>query len=102
MATGTLIGEALLRLQNEKGNICVSVIVPTHRTSPDRRSDKLNTKTAIEKAEQSLKMKYSHGIVAPLMNTLLELFHQTHFTRNEEGIGVFVSSNVHFLISFPF
>jgi hypothetical protein len=102
MTTGALIGEALLTLQNEKGNICVSVIVPTHRTSPDRRSDKLNTKTAIEKAEQLLKTKYSSDIVSPLMNKLHELFQQIDFDRNEEGLGLFVSSNVQLQLSFPF
>lgn len=102
MTTGALIGEALLTLQNQKGNICISVIVPTHRTSPDRRSDQLNTKRAIEKAEQLLKMKYSLNIVSPLMKKLHELFLQVDFDHNEEGLGLFASSDVQLQLSFSF
>ncbi len=102
MTNETLIGEALLTLQNEKGNICISVIVPTHRTSPDRRSDQLNTKRAIEKAEQLLNMKYTADIVAPLMNKLHALFQSIDFEHNEEGLGLFVSSTIQLRLSFPF
>jgi hypothetical protein len=102
MTTGALIGESLLTLQNEKGNICISVIIPTHRISPDRRSDQLNAKRAIEKAEQLLKMKYAQNIVSPLMKKLNELFLQIDFDHNEDGLGLFVSSNVQFQFSFPF
>lgn len=102
MTTEILNDKGLSALLSEKGNICVSVIVPTHRTSPDRRSDKLNTQTAIEKADQLLKMKYSSDMALPLMNRLRELFQQIDFDHNEDGIGLFVSSNVHFHISFPF
>ena len=56
MTTRTWIDDTLLTLQksvktlrNERGNICVSVIVPTHRTSPDRRTDQLNTKKSHRK-----------------------------------------------------
>ena len=102
MTTGALIGEALLKLQNEIGNICISVIIPTHRTSPDRRSDQLNAKRGIEKAEQLLKMKYSLDIVSLLMKKLHELFLQIDFDHNEDGLGLFVSSNIQLHISFPF
>lgn len=102
MTTEILNNKGLSALLSEKGNICVSVIVPTHRTSPGRRADNLNTRTAIEKAEQLLKMKYSSGIALPLMDRLRELFRQIDFDHNEDGIGLFVSSKVCHHISFPF
>jgi hypothetical protein len=94
--------ETLKRLQSEKGNICVSVIVPTHRTSPDRRTDPLNTQKAIEKAEGLMMMKYPADIVVSLTKKLKELFLQIDFDHNEDGLGLFVSPNIQLQTSFPF
>ena len=109
MTTGTWIDDTLFTLQksvktlrNEKGNICVSVIVPTHRTSPDRRTDQLNTKKAIEKAERLMNTKYPADIVSSFTNRLHELFLQIDFAHNEDGLGLFVSSNIQLQVSFPF
>ncbi|MGN6295142.1 MAG: baeRF3 domain-containing protein [Ginsengibacter sp.] len=109
MTTRTWIDDTLLTLQksvktlrNEKGNICVSLIVPTRRTSPDRRTDQLNTKKAIEKAERLMSTKYPTDIVSFFTNRLHELFLQIDFDHNEEGLGLFVSSNIQLQVSFPF
>lgn len=102
MTTEAVNNKNLSAILSERGNICVSVIVPAHRTSPDRRSDELNTKTAIEKAGQLLKTKYSSDIALSLMNKLQVLFQQVDFDHNEDGLGFYVSSNVQFHISFPF
>lgn len=102
MTPKTWIGETLFALQNEKGNICVSVIIPTHSASLDRRTYQLNIKKAIEKAEQLMKMKCSDSVVSSLTKKLHELFVQINFDRNANGVGLFVSSHIQLLVSFPF
>jgi hypothetical protein len=102
MISEKLVGEDLLELQNEKGNICISVIVPTHRLSPERRVDKLNIKRAIEKAEQLLELKYSEEIIKPLMKKIDELFQHIDFEHNTEGLGLYVSSNIELSVQLPF
>ena len=102
MANEKLLGEDLQALQNEKGDICISIIVPTHRLSPERRADKLNVKRAIEKAEQLLKYKYSEEIAHTLTAKMKNLFQRINFIHNNEGIGLYVSSNIGLSVQFPF
>lgn len=102
MATGTRTSDVIFALQNEQGNACVSVIVPTHRTSPDRRADRLVLTKAIKKAGQLLKAEYSADLSALLMNKLDKLFQQIDFDHNEDGLGLYVSKNIQLIVSFPF
>jgi hypothetical protein len=102
MTNEKLLGEDLLSLLNEKGNVCVSIIVPTHRTSPGRRADKLETEKAIDHAKQLLQYKYPEHQIKPLLYALDELFQASDFLHNTEGIGLYVSSNIKIAIQFPF
>jgi len=92
----------LLALQKEKGNICVSIIVPTHRTSPDRRVDEQVVKNAMEKARDLLRYKYPEKEIEPLFAMLDSLYESIDFTRNQEGIGLYASPNLKLAIPFPF
>ncbi len=102
MSNEKLLGEDLLQLQNEKGNICVSVIVPTHRMMPERRGDNLEVEKALEKARQLLRYKYSEVQAKPLIRYMDELFASIDFTHNMEGIGLYISSNTRLAVQFPF
>lgn len=92
----------LRTLQNEKGNICVSIVIPCHRLSPERRIDRLEAKKSIEKAGQLLHHKYSEKGTEPLLKTMDELFETIDFTHQLDGIGLYVSSNVNLLVRYPF
>lgn len=97
-----LRGEDLLALQNAKGNICISIIVPTHRTSPDRRVDKPEVEDAIGKAKQLLQFKYAERDTKPLLQSLDDQLKDIDFIHNTEGIGIYISSSVKLLVHFPF
>lgn len=97
-----LAGEDLLLLQHEKGNICISIIVPTHRLSSERRVDKLEVERAIDKATQLLYYKYPEQEIMPLLKTMDELYKSIDFNHNAEGLGLYISNNVKLLAQFPF
>ena len=46
MNTEYVIHNQLQSLQKSKGTVCVSIILPTHRLSPERRVDNLKLKSA--------------------------------------------------------
>ena len=102
MVTEKLAGEDLLALQNERGNICVSIIVPTHRLSPERRADKLEIERAVDNATQLLYYKYPEQEIKPLLRSLDEISSEIDFVHQAEGIGLFVSPNIHLSVQFPF
>ena len=96
----TDIGDAnssIEEMVKEKGNTCVSIIVPTHRLGQDRHGDRVEIQRAISAAK--------HGILSEPGNFLLDLddlFQHIDFKRNKEGIGIFVSPHIKKLVKFPF
>lgn len=102
MTTNKFLEKDLSLLKAEKGKICVSIIVPAHRLSPERRADKPELKKAIEKAGQLLLYKYSKNETEPLLKAVDELYKTIDFTHNPDGFGLYVSPNVRLLVQFPF
>jgi hypothetical protein len=102
MINEKLRGEDLIALQKEKGSICISVIVPAHRLSPERRGDKKEMENAIEKARRLLYDKYTEEKTEPLIRALNDLFNTIDFTHNAEGVGLFVSPRIQFSVQFHF
>lgn len=102
MISEKISGEELLAMQKEKGNICVSVIVPTHRLSPERRMGTLEVKRAMDKAKDLLKYKYTDQQVRPLIQALDDLYGNVDFTHNPDGLGFYVSPNFKSVVKFSF
>jgi Bacterial archaeo-eukaryotic release factor family 3 len=90
------------RIYNETGKICVSIIIPTHKLSPERQTDKISVSKAIEKAGKLLKEKFGVYNLAPVIQSMNELFNEIDFDHNEEGLGLFVSETDRLMVKFPF
>jgi hypothetical protein len=102
MKNSFLSGEELTGMLKEKGRPCISVIVPTHRLSPERRAGALEVERAIAKAGEYLNERYGKEQVRSLLPMLDELYARIDFNHNADGIGLFVSGNVQQLVSFCF
>lgn len=94
--------EELALMQKEKGNICISVISPTHKLSPERRTDQVHVEKAIQRAKDYLQNKYSGKDVDPLLQAVDELYRDIDFNNNTEGIGLFVSAGIKKIVQFSF
>ncbi|MDE3236111.1 MAG: hypothetical protein KGO81_09170 [Bacteroidota bacterium] len=94
MKSEALRGEELLMLQNEKGNICVSIIIPTHRLSPDRQVDEQETATAFSHAKEILSFKYPEDKIQPIIQRMDEMLESLEYTHNHEGLAFFFSPNI--------
>ena len=81
----------------EKGNTCVSIIVPTHRIGQDRQADINEAQRAILVAKQSVLNEEEK-----ILSGIDDLFEQIDFKRNKEGIGIFVSPDIKKLVKFLF
>ncbi|ULQ52476.1 hypothetical protein [Flavihumibacter fluvii] len=102
MLNDKLPGEDLLAMQKETNKPCISIIIPTHKLSPDRRVDKLAIERAIESAREYLEFKYGTEKAKSLLQKLNDLFQAIDFTRNSNGIGLFVSESIKLKVHFPF
>jgi hypothetical protein len=82
---------------NEQGSTCVSIIVPTHRLGQDRQADVKEVQRAILVAKQSVSIEEEK-----ILSGIDDLFEHIDFTRNKEGLGIFVSPRIKKLVKFPF
>ena len=89
-------------LLSEKSKICVSIIVPTHRLSPDRRVDELAVQRAFLKVKEELREKYKHEEVQEFIATLDRWLQELDFSHNKEGLGFFLSDNIKLQMQFSF
>ncbi|AXY74169.1 hypothetical protein D3H65_09360 [Paraflavitalea soli] len=96
----TMIGGEIVALIEKKKGICISIIVPAHRFSPEKRSDKERLDKSIQRAIKHLLDNYPPEQVIPLIEAMDELYQQVDFTHTEAGIGLFVSPDIHQLVYF--
>ena len=90
-------------LLGERGQSCLSILLPTHRLAPERRTDIIETKKAILKAIEFILFKYPEiKKHESLLTSLDELTEQIDFTHNDRGIGIFISPRFKHLVKFPF
>ncbi|MDI1355220.1 MAG: hypothetical protein PSX36_09890 [bacterium] len=90
-------------LRKNKTTPCVSVIVPTHTTAPDRQLDELEVKKMLERAEDLVKHKFGKkNSGEEVIKKLYALAKKIDYIHNGKGIGVFVSPEVARLVKFPF
>jgi len=89
-------------LRNEKGNICITIIVPTHRFSAERKSDKSEINRAVENAKQLLNDKYPAAETKALQRRMDELFNSLNWTHGRVGLGLYISPAIHLAVPFSF
>ncbi|MBK8700482.1 MAG: hypothetical protein IPN29_13505 [Saprospiraceae bacterium] len=93
--------DILKRMLAAKGEICISIIMPTHDMSRERRNDKIEIKNTVKRAKEKLELYTDGEIYKPLVAKLDTLVGQIDFLHNKKGIGIFVSPSIAELISFP-
>jgi len=90
-------------LIQERNDWCVSVIIPTHRTSPDRRVDSEVLNKSIRHAKSIVNGKNPpaaiNNLIAGSLDRLAIEFDPVHVM---DGIGLFVSPETAKLVYFPF
>jgi hypothetical protein len=102
MNTEYVIHNQLQSLQKSKGTVCVSIILPTHRLSPERRVDNLKLKNSITAAKQLLQYKYTVSNIQILMEAIDEIYDTIDFSHNSDGLGIYISSDIKLAVQFPF
>ncbi|MCF3107677.1 hypothetical protein LL912_02680 [Niabella sp. CC-SYL272] len=102
MNTENLASNALSILRKEKGNTCISVILPAGRFLKGKGLVKNEVNDALAKVRQLLDDEGREMEIKALMRYADELLETVDFTNNSEGLGLFISSGVKLAIRFPF
>jgi hypothetical protein len=90
-------------LIQERDDWCVSVIIPNHRTSPDRRVDSEVLNKSIRYAKSILHGKNPPASINAMITTSLDrLALEFDPVHAMDGLGLFVSPEIARLVLFPF
>lgn len=102
MATSTLKTKATLKSQEIIQTLCLTLIIPTHKTSPERVNDITEVKKAVVKAKEIIYKNYPERNTEQIITTLNDLTNNIDFLHNDHGIGFYISPTQFKSVSFPF
>lgn len=69
----------------------LSILLPTHRTSPDNRQDPIVVKNLVKEACDRLSAEFSARDLEPLLKNLDELVNAIDYTYTLDGLALFAS-----------
>ena len=82
----------LIGLQQLRGDPAVSILLPTHRTSPDNKRDPIVLKNLLAEATNRLEERLGKRDAAPLVQSLEREAAGVDFRHALDGLAIFVSA----------
>jgi hypothetical protein len=80
-------------LQSHRGYPALSILVPTHRTSPDNQQDPIRVKNLVDEAKNRLLEEFNQRELAPLFEKLDALVDEIDYVYALDGLAIFVSND---------
>ena len=80
----------------------LSIVLPTHRTSPDNKRDPILVKNLVNEAKDRLSQEFSNRDLAPLLENLDALVNDIDYDYALDGLALFVSHDVAKKFYLPF
>lgn len=92
------------KLLDESGLPCISILMPMHRLSPDRRVDNESLNKVVKQAKEMLKNKYTPDDfdLETILKHIDEVSETVDYVHSKDVIGIFVSQHTAQAIQFPF
>lgn len=92
----------LKQLQSLSKTPALSILLPTHRTSPDNKKDPILVKNMVDEAKERLREEFSARELAPLIDQLENLVGEIDYPHTLDGLALFVSHDFGKLYYLPF
>lgn len=94
--------QELKQLQSLTKIPALSILLPTHRTSPDNKQDPILVKNLVSEAKERLAEEFSNRQLAPLLNNLDQLVSEIDYPHALDGLALYVSHDFAKLYNLPF
>ena len=88
------MNDLLKKYKDMKAEVCVSIIMNTHKTKPDSQKDSLTLKNLIKEAEERLLKEQDKKTATLLMGKINELAKSIDHSHNLESLVIFVNQEV--------
>jgi hypothetical protein len=98
----TINRQDLKQLQSLTNIPALSILLPTHRTSPDNKQDPILVKNLVNEATERLSEEFSNRELAPLLKNLETLVDEIDYPRTLDGLALYVSHDFAKLYYLPF
>jgi hypothetical protein len=83
----------ILELQQVREYPAITVLMPTHRTSPDNQQDPIRLKNLVKETESRLLQEFSKREAAPYVEALESLADEVDFRHTLDGLALLVSNS---------
>lgn len=80
----------------------LSILLPTHRTSPDNKQDPIRVKNLVDEATERLATEFSARELEPLLKRLEALVSEINYPHTLDGLALYVSHDFAQLYYLPF
>jgi ACT domain-containing protein len=80
----------------------LSILLPTHRTSPDNKQDPIRVKNLVDEAKERLAAEFSNQELEPLLKRLDTLVNTIDYPHTLDGLALYVSHDFAKLYDLPF
>lgn len=95
------MNETLLKLKDIIAPCCVTILLETHRTTPDNEKDKIVLKNLIKEASLRLTTEYDKAISIALTEKINDIANSLNHRHNLESLIIFVNENTAEYIRLP-
>lgn len=92
----------LRTIKSYEGYPCLTITLPTHRTSPDNKQDPIRVRNLVTQATNRLQESFSRREVASLLTDLENLTNEIDYTHALDGLAIFVNADVALKFYLPF
>jgi len=92
----------LTHLQSLESIPALSILLPTHRTSPDNKQDPILVKNLVNEAKVRLGEEYSKRELEPLLNNIDALVDSIDYAHTLGGLALYISHDFAKLYYLPF
>jgi hypothetical protein len=89
-------------LQTTRGYPAVSILLPTHRTSPDNRQDPIRVRNLVKQTAERLLAEFSKREIEPVLARLERVVGEIDYRYTLDGLALFVNRDFARLFYLPF
>ncbi len=94
--------QALKQLQFLSNVPALSILLPTHRTSPDNKQDPIRVKNLVDEATKRLATEFTNRELEPLLKRLETLVSEIDYRHTLDGLALYISHDFAKLYYLPF
>jgi hypothetical protein len=92
----------LREMKSYAGYPCLTITLPTHRTSPDNKQDPIRVRNLVIQATNRLLESFARREVAPLLDGIERIASEIDYAYTLDGLAIFVNSEIARKFYLPF